>query len=222
MIHTLDNYTIAAVILAGGEACRMAGVPKGALQLQPGVSMIARLIHELRRTPITDIAISANDPYPYQHHGLDIISDVHPGVGPMAGIHSGLHHFSSSHDAVLFLPCDLPNITAAELQTLVDAFQQSQTPAVYAQTSPFDWHPLCAVAHKDLATPIAAAIDNGQRKIRNIWRAVGAVGVHFPSEAAFFNVNSYRDIARWMQNKPKPNVDPGVPRSGPDKIPTTA
>ena len=201
MKHKSKKHVIAAAILAGGNSRRMGGIAKGLLQDDDNITIVHHLISELNRTAISDVVIIANDPKSYQACGIEVIADIRTGIGPMAGIESGLDHFAGRTDAVLFLPCDLPQITAKEISTLKKTFIAENSPAVFAVVDDFSWHPLCAVVSNDLKETVSIAIDRGQRKIRNIWRQVEAAKVQFPDDDAFFNINTLTDLARWRKAK---------------------
>jgi len=199
---------IAGAILAGGNASRLDGVAKGAIEVgNNGVSIIGKLIKELIESGISDIVIVANNSEPYRNCSVKIISDIRAGMGPMGGIESGLVHFADKSDAVMFVPCDMPNITAKELLLLKAAFMETKTPVVFAETTGFFWHPLCAVVHNDLRKVISSTIDKGQRKIRDVWKEVKAVSVPFDNETAFFNINSLEDMNSWLRSGKNEKAD---------------
>ena len=191
------RQNIAAVILAGGKARRLGGIVKGKLNVAPDTSIINHLIDQLTLADIDDIAISANDTEAYTEFNKTIVPDKRTGVGPLAGIEAGLAHFAERSDAVLFLPCDLPNITSTEITTLVDSFSKSDTSAVYARTSEFFYHPLCAVMHNDIKETISRAINNGQRRPLHFLQQLNATPVKFASEEPFLNINSFTDLDNW-------------------------
>lgn len=193
---------IAAVILAGGKARRLGGIPKGKLKLVSDTSIIRHLIDQLEVAGINDIAISANDTAAYAEFKKTIIADKRNGVGPLAGMEAGLYHFADSFDAVLFLPCDLPKITSHQIETLIDYFSKGDALAVFAQTSEFFYHPLCAVMHNDIKQAVSKAIDNGQRRPLHFLQQLNATPVMFPSDEPFFNVNSFADLEDWKNIKP--------------------
>ena len=99
---------------------------------------------------------------------------------------------------MLFVPCDLPFISAREFGTLRNRFLTGSTQAVYAVTHGSVWHPLCAIVSCDLLATISDALTRGERKIRAIWRAQGAEAVAFAQDNAFFNVNTHADIAKMQ------------------------
>lgn len=197
--------TIAAAILAGGNALRYGGVAKGFLEAEPGISIIEKELSELGSAGVQEVIIVANDPAPYKALRLAVIPDLRTGIGPLAGIEAALSHYSGMYEATLLLPCDLPGITAREIRALTDAFVVNSASVVAAVTAEsgartsgsFLWHPLCAVVHNDLYCTVSRAIDDGQRRPRALWQEVGAMPVHFDDPTAFFNVNSPEDLARW-------------------------
>ncbi len=113
-----------AAILAGGLATRLAGTAKGLLPTPQG-TIIERLLAELASAAIGDVIIVANDPQPYAALGKTIIGDLRPRVGPLGGIEAALSYAGKAYDAVLFLPCDLPNLSATEIRGLLTAFARS-------------------------------------------------------------------------------------------------
>ncbi len=199
MIEKLMKQTIAAVILAGGNARRLDGIAKGTIEVGKGISIIERLIKELDKAGVNNIVIASDDSRPYQHCNVKVISDIRTGIGPIGGIESGLAYFADQSDAVMFIPCDMPNITAKEMLVLKKAFVESGAIAVFAETPGFFWHPLCAVVHNELRKEISASIDRGERKIQDVWQRVKAIRVQFSDETVFFNINSSADIDRWRK-----------------------
>jgi molybdopterin-guanine dinucleotide biosynthesis protein A len=197
MRKELNRLEIGGVILAGGEARRLGGIAKGTIEVGKGVSIVERLIKELTKAGINNIVIAANDSKPYQKCGVKVIADIRTGIGPIGGIETGLTYFAGQSDAVMFVPCDMPNITAKEMLALKKAFVETESPVVFAETTGFFWHPLCVVVHNGLKDQISSAIDHGQRKIRNIWQQVKAVSLQFADETAFFNINSSVDMDMW-------------------------
>ena len=191
---------IAAVILAGGRASRYGGMTKGLIELGSGMTILGRMISEIRASGPTEIAISANDPDPYAEFGLPIVADLRPGLGPLGGIESGLSHFQGVCRAVLFLPCDLPGISSREIRALIAASEESGAGVVYAlNASIFFSHPLCTLVHNGLLPDLSRLIDEGHRKIVDVWEKLGAQAVQFEDDRPFFNVNSAADLARWKE-----------------------
>lgn len=81
------NNDITAVILAGGKSARM-GTEKSLLTIC-GKTLIERAI-SLCKIYFGEVLISTNDSASYEFTKLECISDIHPNLGPISGIHSGL------------------------------------------------------------------------------------------------------------------------------------
>ena len=199
MTEKTKKSVIAGVILAGGNARRLGGIAKGTIEVGEGVSIVEQLIKELARAGVDNIVIASNDSRPYQDSGVKVIPDIRVGTGPIGGIEAGLVHFAGQAEAVMFVPCDMPNITAKEMSALKEAFLETGAPVVFAETAGFFWHPLCAAVHNDMAKEISSAIDRGQRKIRDVWQQVKAVRVQFADETAFLNINNSTDMEKWLR-----------------------
>ena len=191
--------TLAGAILSGGRACRYGGAAKGMLQLAGGRTIIDHLADQVRRAGIDQIVLVANDPAPYEACGLEIIPDLHPHEGPLAGVEAALDHYAGRFDAVLVLPCDVPGLTADEITALRSALERSGAPVVTAATGDDEWHPLCALVRTTVLPAVSNAVRNGRRKVTELWRRLGAEVCHFDSESAFCNVNSPEDLSRWQQ-----------------------
>ena len=195
-----NNFKISAAILAGGDARRLGKIAKGNIELGNGKTIIQQLIKEIGKAGISNVVIVANDLESYRNCGVKVILDIRAGIGPMGGIEAGLSYFASRSDAVMLVPCDMPNITAKEMLVLKEAFIETKEPVVFAETTGFFWHPLCAVVHNDVRQMVSSAIDKGQRKIRDVWKEVKAASVPFGNETAFFNINSLDDMNRWLRS----------------------
>ena len=189
---------IAGAILAGGKARRFQGKPKGLLRLPGGSTIIARLLAEFDKAKITPVVICADDEQAYAHLGAPVVPDASPGHGPLAGIESGLRWHESTADAVLFMPCDLPLITASEISRLAAESRRSGARILLAETGAFSWHPLCSVVHVALLDEVVAAIAGGRLSVHALWRELGAATLHFAEAKRFTNVNSPEEFARLI------------------------
>jgi molybdopterin-guanine dinucleotide biosynthesis protein A len=202
MNRSRETFRYAAAILAGGQARRLGGLAKGTLDAG-GVSVGERLRDQLRAAGVERIVLVANDPAPYHDSGLAIIGDLRPGNGPLGGIEAALAHWADRADAMVIVPCDMPRLGAPEIATLIDAFAAGDTPGVCARTGDFFWHPLCSVVHNALASRISAAIDAGQRSVRELWEAAGVEDVGFDDDAPFTNINTPEDLANFQADRPE-------------------
>ncbi len=188
-----------AAILAGGLATRLAGTAKGLLPTPQG-TIIERLLAELASAAIGDVIIVANDPQPYAALGKTIIGDLRPRVGPLGGIEAALSYAGKAYDAVLFLPCDLPNLSATEIRGLLTAFARDPRRAVAAVTSDGRQHPLCAVVPVALLPKVVRSIEAGQYGVHRLWTELGAAAVSVGSPAKLYNINTPEDLDLLRQS----------------------
>lgn len=200
MVTKAKQIVLSGAILAGGSASRLGGIQKGLLKNENGCTIIGRLIGEFQQAGISEIILSANDPAPYKDLGLVTVPDNRRGAGPIAGVAAALRYFTGRCDGVLFVPCDLPCLTAAELDALKEAFLRTDAEIVYARTADFFCHPLCAVVHIGAAARIVSALKSGQTKVRDIWSRLQAEPVIFAQGRAFMNINTFPDIDRWRKD----------------------
>ena len=105
---------IAAAILTGGKASRLGGIVKGLLVGAGDIPLLERLISELAIAGVHEVILSANDLQHYARFGKPLVADLHPGSGPLGGIEASLDYLAKCCESVIFLPCDLPNISAVE------------------------------------------------------------------------------------------------------------
>ena len=190
---------IAAAILAGGHALRLGGVAKGLLTDDAGLSIIARLVEELKIAGIAEIVISANSPHQYRTFDKPIVADIHPNLGPLGGIEAVLAHFTMHCQSVVLLACDLPNITADEILKLIDAHRAAPSRIVVAGT-PEGQQPLCAVVPVAVLPQVTAAIAAGSLGVGRLWRSLGAWVVEIDDPARFLNINTPRDLREWRES----------------------
>ena len=201
MVGKGKRLTIGGAILAGGKGSRLGSAPKCLPGSKPENSVIGNEIRELSASGINCIVIVANNPERYRTFKREVIMDLRPGIGPLGGIEAALSYYRGRFDATLLLPCDLPNITACEITSLVRGFVEAEARVAVAVSEGFSWQPLCAIVNNDLLPAISGAIDAGKRKVREVWKNLGVVLVHFPDPAPFFNINTPGDLARWAKEK---------------------
>ena len=194
---------VAGAILAGGRAERLGGGPKGLIELTSGRSIVRHLIRQMRAAGLPQVLIIANEPEPYARSGATVLPDRRPGMGPVAGVEAALQHVTSSDtaDGVLFLPCDMPNLSAHEIGRLLSAFQRNPAKvqsAVIRVGKPFP-EPVCCALHRRLLPQVTAALDQKRLKIGRLWREIGVEEVEFDDPLPFFNINTPEDLAAWRE-----------------------
>ncbi len=180
---------IAGAVLAGGKATRYANRPKGLLRLPGGETIIEHLLGEMAAVGVEPRVICANDERLYGDFGVRVIPDLTAGNGPLGGIEAVLVDVASRADAVLFLPCDTPNITAVEIRRLCEEFRHGESGIVFAETEEGTSHPLCCVVHVRLCGEISEAVRGGRLAVIRLWKEFGAARTCFENAGRFANVN---------------------------------
>jgi molybdopterin-guanine dinucleotide biosynthesis protein A len=190
---------VTGAILAGGEARRMGGVPKGLLEVG-GIRILDRLVLAFREALGSLPLLVANAPdarawYP----GLRVVGDRMPGGGSLAGLHTAVLEAPAPVVAVAW---DMPFVPAGLIAALALGLKTADV-AIPASGGRRGVEPLCAGYGPATGPAMAAAIERGDLR---------AIGFHptvrvrvLPEselegfgelERMFFNVNSPDDLVR--------------------------
>jgi molybdopterin-guanine dinucleotide biosynthesis protein A len=162
------------------------------------VPLIQRLISELAIAGIHEVILSANDPQPYARFATPLVADLHARAGPLGGIEASLHRLASRSESVVFLPCDLPNLSAVEVIALVCAHESMPDRIVLAETAEKE-HPLCAVVPVGVLPAVSSAIRAGRYGVGRLWHDLAAVTVRFDDCTSLLNINTPEDLRHWRQ-----------------------
>jgi molybdenum cofactor guanylyltransferase len=154
MTHDAEGF-----VLAGGRSTRM-GQDKALLTLA-GRSLLELALDKLRTLPLAAaprIAGARAEPL----SPAPVVDDLHPGCGPLGGIEAALA--ASSRPLNVFLPVDTPLLPA---QFLIWMLRRAEITGALATVPRINgWpQPLCAVYHRQLLPPIAAALMAGDYKV---------------------------------------------------------
>lgn len=184
---------IAGVILAGGEARRMGGVPKALCEVG-GTPIIDRILAVVRPL-FAEIVIVANDPAPYRGRpGVAIVPDVHRGCGPIGGIHAGL--CAIARPGAFVVACDMPFVEAGPIVRVCEAARAGAFD-IALPCSENGFEPLHAYYARSVAPALEDAILHGQYRIRRAVAACRIAYVPFGTAelCAFRNVNTPGDLS---------------------------
>ncbi len=187
------------VILAGGQASRFGGRPKG-LEVVQGKRIIDRVANALRGAlPETgrQLLLVANDPAATRWlPGVPVVADVRPGFGSLGGLLTAL---ASVGGPVLVLAWDMPFVPGELLRTLrIEGESGPYDAVVPSSGSRRGVEPLCAYYTPDCAAPIAHRLDAGDRRMIGF---LEDVRVHRLAPAA---VRRFGDPARIFLNINEP------------------
>jgi molybdopterin-guanine dinucleotide biosynthesis protein A len=214
---------VEAFLLVGGKSSRM-GRDKALLEIN-GAPLVRRAADIL--TPLASkITLVTSAPLPaeptdtnrYSSFGLPVQIDRWPNAGPLGGIATALA--AAQNPWCLILACDMPFITREWLIFLLGHSIQSdseiaashihgeflqQTDVIIPETER-GLEPLCAIYRASCAPILAAALENGVRKVtdavarlnqrritENEWR------VFSPDGNLFGNLNTWQDYLEAQQ-----------------------
>jgi molybdopterin-guanine dinucleotide biosynthesis protein A len=135
-------------------------------------------------------------PERYPNLGFRIVSDSRPGCGPLAGIHAAIT--DSRADWNLIVACDMPLISAAFLQSLLDAAESSGADCLIPSGPSGLPEPLCAVYHSRCRDAIGAALDRNVRKVTDGLAGLRIAAWSVPESRCFRNVNTPEEWAHYL------------------------
>ncbi|MEO0477854.1 MAG: molybdenum cofactor guanylyltransferase [Planctomycetota bacterium] len=156
--------TVGALVLAGGFGRRM-GQPKATVDLE-GRTLLGRSIDcvsGLAREVVVCARDSAQELPPLRDQR--VVFDRSPGGGPLQAIATGLSALATV-DRAIVLACDVPFVTTAALEALLDRLD-SQSDGVVPK---FDGRaqPLCAVYRTSLLEPLEALLEAGEQRAMSL------------------------------------------------------
>ena len=129
-----SKLRLAIMILAAGEGSRLGGYPKALLK-KNGESLLKRFINSMQSLkPIETLVVSGfySEKIEGEINSLnqDILSSValiknaNPQLGQSSSVRFGLESLKSDYDVLLIALCDQPNIATAEIEALLEQFNQ--------------------------------------------------------------------------------------------------
>lgn len=176
------------LLLAGGRGQRMGGQDKGLVEWQ-GEPLIAHLQRKTR--PLTDdLIISCNrNRERYAPLADQLVEDDEGDFpGPLAGIRAGLK--AARHSHLLVLPCDVPRIDDALLQSMRESANQNpEKPLMLWHDE--HWEPLLCVIPVALLPAFENAWNAGERSPGRVMRSLGAIALECPdNDPRLANLNT--------------------------------
>jgi molybdopterin-guanine dinucleotide biosynthesis protein A len=196
----IPRAAITGVVLAGGLGRRMsadgAGTDKGLVPFR-GRPMAGHVIERLA-PQVGALAINANrNLEAWRAFGLPVFGDAIEGfAGPLAGLHAAMAHATTPW--LVTAPCDSPFLPADLVERLAGAAVAARARVAVARTGGQP-HPVFALVDRALADDLAAFLATGRRRIDAWYAPLPVVEVEF-DEAAFRNINTADDLARWERD----------------------
>ncbi|MBR1478165.1 MAG: molybdopterin-guanine dinucleotide biosynthesis protein B [Lachnospiraceae bacterium] len=151
-------------ILAGGKSSRM-GYDKALLKLN-NESMLKRLLREFNECE--DVYVSSAGARDYGEISATVIKDENYEIGPIEGIRRVLSE--AANEYVFICAVDMPFVTD-KLSRYIASFISSDYDC-YVLTDDEHIHPLCAIYKKSVLPYIEAMIEEGNYRIRELFKKV--------------------------------------------------
>lgn len=179
---------LTAFILAGGKSTRM-GSDKAFVMLD-GRTLLARAL-ELARSVTGEVRI-VGDPAKFSKFAA-VVEDIFPNCGALAGIHAAL--LSSPTELNLILAVDVPFVSPALLQYMLERARNSASATVTVAHSGGNWQPLCAIYRRNFAEAAEQSLRTSHYKIDKLFAATSTQKI--PEEelkAAGFPPEMFRNL----------------------------
>jgi molybdenum cofactor guanylyltransferase len=181
----------AGFVLVGGKSARM-GQDKALLlwRSQRLVEIIAATV-----ASVTGTVTLVGRPERYLNLKIPCLSDHRHELGPLAGIEAALE--TGRGDWNLIVGCDMPDISADALRSVLDQADQTGALCVAAQDITGRIQPLCAAYHRRSLPIIRRSLDEGRLKLMSVLEDLQAEYV--PVQTKLVNVNTPEDWLHWQQ-----------------------
>ncbi|MBU3539285.1 NTP transferase domain-containing protein [Polynucleobacter sp. UK-Gri1-W3] len=128
------KFRLAIIILAAGQGSRLGGYPKALLK-KDGDSLLTRFIQAIQNCdPLETLLVTGfysdkieaeiNSLKPTIHSSITLVKNPNPDLGQPSSVRLGLESLKSDYDVLLIALCDQPSITSAEIEALLEQFNQ--------------------------------------------------------------------------------------------------
>ncbi len=178
---------VSAFVLAGGRSSRM-GRDKALLSFD-GRTLLQRALHIAGEVSDKSCIVGAKKLY--AEFG-DVVEDVHPGCGPLGGIHAALA--STETDLNLILSVDMPRMTIEFLRWL-SAHSATRPELIVVPEAAGGLQPLCAIYRKAATAAAEQALQQGDYKVGHLFsRVPTCILAESVITAAGFSVDLFQNI----------------------------
>lgn len=187
------------VVLCGGHSVRM-GRDKAELEIEGGVSFLDHACQRLDSV-CDDVSVSASTERRSKYR---VIADPPESNGPMTGVLTSLRFASEQdYDACVFTPVDTPQLTAANVLSLIDEFRNNSFRCdprrIVCAISDDDsqrLQPLIAVYPVCMIKPLSRCFDERRFSLRRFLENQSFAKIKLPASACE-NINTPSDLQRY-------------------------
>jgi FdhD protein len=191
---------VTGVILAGGRSGRM-GSDKALLPYQGGrfIEAIHRRMEEL----FEEVIVATGETARYDFLPCRRVTDLHPGMGALGGIHAALR--ASDSEKVFVVACDMPHLAPDLIRHLCSLAEEAD---VVVPEGVGGLEPLHAVYRKGVLPAVEDALRNGQCRVVSFFDRVRVRRVPLaevvridPDLRAFRNINTPEEYYRFRDGE---------------------
>ncbi len=188
-----------AIILAGGKSSRM-GFDKINIPYKDGrlLDYQINILKELFK----EIIVVSNNLTSYNDESVKIVSDEYHQIGPIAGLHVGLKHTTSSYSYVI--ACDMPFINLGFIAFMDELLTHFNKDVLLSEVNGY-LEPFNAVYHKTVFEEIEGFVENSSiyglkdliKKLN--YQVIDRQIINSYDKKMFYNLNTIKDIENYLK-----------------------
>lgn len=183
------------IILAGGLSTRM-GMPKALLNWH-NTSMLEHIynlsIENFEQLPI----VIANDENIISNYPYEFFSDIHPHLGPLAGLETACTYASSPY--IFLLACDMPLLCGNFFQDMVKTHAKTYAEALIPLLNE-NIEPLAAIYDRKILPQIKLCLQQNNLSLRSLLKLINTKFFDASNyEECFYNLNTPTEFANLKQ-----------------------
>ena len=193
-MDTKEKLRVGVVVLAGGRATRMGGNDKGLLRIGDKTLLETCLA---KVDQAETVCVSANrNLQAYRSIVENVFEDRIGGyTGPLAGVHSAIHHLSGAVDAVISIPCDSPFFPKDLVQNLSQLLAANPHCLCAAVKAEGKCEPGFAIYRVQLLEQLETYLTAGGRRVRQFLESNNVLWCEYEDARAFRNLNTPEELA---------------------------
>lgn len=201
------------VLLAGGQARRFGGLPKG-LAIVDEVRIADRIFAALRGATDSLLVVSNDPSAATWFPGIPVVADAMSGLGPLAGIETALR--AADGAAVIVVAWDMPFITAPLLRGMRALGETGAAAVVPSHGDPPVFEALCAYYSAEALPVCTALLARGERRAGALVDALPSAATipqrvlveHGEPERLFLSVDSVAQLEELGGEMPRTEESP--------------
>jgi molybdopterin-guanine dinucleotide biosynthesis protein A len=184
------------IVLAGGKSRRMRW--NKACLPAPDKPLIQRVIDQAG--PLFDeVLISVSRGQKFDFMPYLSVEDAAEGIGPLAGILSGLK--AAAHETCVVIACDIPDIDAVFLARMLDEGRGHEIVVPFSGQDKYE--PLLAVYKKSVLPKIERLVAAGDFSILSLFPLCRTRFMRMEDASWIRNLNTPKDYDEWMKGRAK-------------------